>query len=68
MSDVLPKSGFQSPYDAPTPAGAEGWEEMYPYYLLFDPARREEEENRFWFYNRLHRRRRPSGRRCARAR
>ena len=38
----------------PTPAGAEGWEEMYPYYLLFDPARREEEENRFWFYNGMH--------------
>ena len=27
---------------------------MYPYYLLFDPARREEEENRFWFYNGMH--------------
>ncbi len=54
MSEVLPKTGFQSPYDVPTPAGAEGWEEMYPYYLLFDPARREEEENRFWFYNGMH--------------
>jgi pyruvate, water dikinase len=54
MSEVLPKTGFQSPYDVPTPAGAEGWEEMYPYYLLFDPARREEEEKRFWFYNGMH--------------
>ena len=27
---------------------------MYPYYLLFDPARREAEENRFWFYNGMH--------------
>ena len=27
---------------------------MYPYYLLFDPARREEEDNRFWFYNGMH--------------
>ena len=54
MSEVLPKTGFQSPYDVPTPAGAEGWEEMYPYYLLFDPARRDEEENRFWFYNGMH--------------
>lgn len=54
MSKVLPKTGFQSPYDVPTPEGAEGWEEMYPYYLLFDPERREEEENRFWFYNGMH--------------
>ena len=45
---------FPSPFDVETPAGAEGWEEMYPYYLLFDPARREEEENRFWFYNGMH--------------
>jgi pyruvate, water dikinase len=54
MSEVLPKAGFQSPYDVPTPAGAEGWEEMYPYYLLFDPGRREQEERRFWFYNGMH--------------
>ena len=45
---------FPSPFDVETPDGAEGWEEMYPYYLLFDPARREEEENRFWFYNGMH--------------
>ncbi|HEY5058166.1 MAG TPA: PEP-utilizing enzyme [Gaiellaceae bacterium] len=46
--------GFLSPFDVETPAGAEGWEEMYPYYLLFDPARRADEENRFWFYNGMH--------------
>src|SRR5581483_4455386 len=45
---------FLSPFDVETPAGAEGWEEMYPYYLLFDPDRREQEENRFWFYNGMH--------------
>ncbi len=27
---------------------------MYPYYLLFDPARRDAEESRFWFYNGMH--------------
>jgi hypothetical protein len=26
---------------------------MYPYYLLFDPARREEEESRFWLIEEL---------------
>jgi pyruvate,water dikinase len=46
--------GFLSPYDVETPEGAEGWQEMYPYYVLFDPARREQEESRFWFYNGMH--------------
>ena len=47
-------NGFLSPFEVETPAGAEGWEEMYPYYLLFDPARRESEDSRFWFYNGMH--------------
>jgi pyruvate, water dikinase len=46
--------GFLSPFDVETPEGAEGWDEMYPYYLLFDPGRRDAEENRFWFYNGMH--------------
>jgi pyruvate,water dikinase len=46
--------GFLSPFEVETPSGAEGWEEMYPYYVLFDLARREQEENRFWFYNGMH--------------
>ena len=45
---------FPSPFDIETPPGAEGWEEMYSYYLLFDSERRDEEENRFWFYNGMH--------------
>ena len=40
---------FVSPYDDPAPAGAEGWEELYPYYLHFRADRREAEEARFWF-------------------
>jgi pyruvate,water dikinase len=54
MTEVHPAQGFASPFDVPTPEGAEGWEEMYPYYLLFDPARREEDDKRFWFYNGMH--------------
>jgi pyruvate,water dikinase len=54
MTEVHPVAGFASPFDVPTPPGAEGWEEMYPYYLLFDEARREEEDGRFWFYNGMH--------------
>ena len=54
MTEVQPVAGFASPFDVPTPPGAEGWEEMYPYYLLFDDARREEDDARFWFYNGMH--------------
>jgi len=45
---------FPSPYEIETPSGCEGWEEMYPYYALFDERRREEDEQRFWFWNSMH--------------
>ncbi|HEY8647097.1 MAG TPA: PEP-utilizing enzyme [Gaiellaceae bacterium] len=50
----MTETTFLSPFDVPTPEGAEGWEEMYPYYVLFDAERRESEEGRFWFYNGMH--------------
>ena len=45
---------FPSPYEIETPEGCEGWQEMYPYYALFDERRRETDENRFWFWNSMH--------------
>ena len=45
---------FPSPYEIETPPGCEGWEEMYPYYALFDERRRDEDEQRFWFWNSMH--------------
>ena len=45
---------FASPYEDPAPAGAEGWEELYPYYLHFREDRREGEEARFWFADTQH--------------
>lgn len=45
---------FPSAYDIAPPAGAEGWEELYPYYLRFQPARREEEDGKFWFCDSQH--------------
>src|SRR5664280_2302510 len=45
---------FPSPFSIETPAGCEGWEEMYPYYAVFDERRRETDENRFWFWNSMH--------------
>ncbi len=33
MASTAPAlSAFPSPYSIETPAGCEGWEEMYPYY------------------------------------
>jgi pyruvate,water dikinase len=55
MATSTPKAGaFPSPYEIETPPGCEGWEEMYPYYALFDEGRRELDENRFWFWNSMH--------------
>ncbi|MGH6937693.1 PEP-utilizing enzyme [Hypericibacter sp.] len=45
---------FASPFDMPTPEGAEGWEDLYPYYALISPERREMEEGKFWFFDGMH--------------
>lgn len=45
---------FPSPFEVETPAGCEGWEEMYPAYMRFSEARRELEESRLCFYNGMH--------------
>lgn len=45
---------FPKPSDLPVPAGAEGWEELYPYYLVFQDALREEEDEKFWFCDSQH--------------
>ena len=45
---------FPSPFSIETPVGCEGWEEMYPYWALFDEHRRESDENRLWFWNSQH--------------
>ena len=45
---------FPSAYDVKAPAGAEGWESIYPYYVLFRPEKRAEEDGKFWFCNSQH--------------
>ena len=54
MAPSTPVGSFPSPYEIETPPGCEGWEEMYPYYALFDERRREQDEQRFWFWNSMH--------------
>ncbi|GAA3796185.1 PEP-utilizing enzyme [Streptomyces phyllanthi] len=49
-----PRTAFISPYEHPVPAGAEGWQSMYPYHVLFQPERRERDESRFWFCDSQH--------------
>ena len=50
-------SAFPSPYEVPTPPGAEGWQEMYPYHALFHEARREVDEAIARWRNQLERQR-----------
>jgi pyruvate, water dikinase len=45
---------FDSPFSITTPAGAEGWEEMYSYHHLFSEARRETDDNNFWIRDSIH--------------
>lgn len=45
---------FPSAFDVETPEGAEGWQDLYPYYTHFQPSRREQDDATFWFCNSQH--------------
>ncbi|MGI9606508.1 MAG: PEP-utilizing enzyme [Acidimicrobiales bacterium] len=45
---------FPNPFEIEGPEGVEGWEDLYPYSVTFGEARREYEENRFWFWDSMH--------------
>lgn len=45
---------FPSPFEVTTPPGAEGWERMYPYYLLFSEDNRAYEDSQLWFQDGMH--------------
>ena len=44
------KSAFPLPSEVASVAGAEGWEDLYPYFSRFRP----EDDRKFWFYNSMH--------------
>ena len=48
------RPGFPDPYGIEAPDGAEGWEELYPYYNRFLDIRREKDARRTWFRNGMH--------------
>ncbi|MFY9633173.1 MAG: hypothetical protein WAL27_00475, partial [Cellulosimicrobium cellulans] len=45
---------FPKPSELPVPAGAEGWEKIYPYYLVFQDKLKEQEDAKFWFCDSQH--------------
>lgn len=50
LTDTHIARTFTLPSALETPPGADGWEEMYPYFTRFRP----EDDQRFWFYNAMH--------------
>ncbi|MGY1807978.1 PEP-utilizing enzyme [Blastococcus sp. SYSU D00669] len=46
----MAERSFPLPSQVPDVPGAEGWEQMYPYFSRFQP----EDDQRFWFYNSMH--------------
>ena len=54
MTDTQARTSFPSPYDVHAPAGAEGWRQLYPYFLLFQDNRREVDDAKFWFCDSQH--------------
>ncbi|GAA4287897.1 PEP-utilizing enzyme [Georgenia daeguensis] len=50
----MASKSFPSPFDLPTPPGAEGWEDIYPYYLVFQDALKQAEDEKFWFCDSQH--------------
>ncbi len=45
---------FPSPFEIPTPPGAEGWDKLYRYSSVFSEDRREYEDTQFWFRDGVH--------------
>jgi pyruvate,water dikinase len=51
---TIEQSRFPYLWEVDTPAGAEGWEEMYSYYLLSGEETRAHEQELFWFQDSMH--------------
>ncbi|MEW1982013.1 PEP-utilizing enzyme [Citricoccus sp. NPDC079358] len=54
MSTETPDSRFPFFHEAEVPAGGEGWEEMYPYYMVPSEETREHDDSLLWFADTMH--------------
>ncbi len=54
MSESQSAKRFPSPFEVEGPEGVEGWEELYPYSVVFSEDLKEYEDNRFWFWDSMH--------------
>lgn len=54
MTPNAARKSFVSPYDLKAPAGAEGWQELYPYNLVFQENLKDKENAKFWFCDSQH--------------
>jgi pyruvate, water dikinase len=56
MTETAPGSAARFPFfnESTTPAGGEGWESMYPYYLIPSEETTEHENAQFWFADTMH--------------
>lgn len=50
----MANKSFPKPSDLPVPKGAEGWEDLYPYYLVFQDKLMDQENEKFWFCDSQH--------------
>jgi pyruvate, water dikinase len=50
----MTRTRFEFFHEAKAPAGAEGWQRMYPYFLVSQPEGRAAEDGRFWFADSMH--------------
>lgn len=50
----MSRKSFPKPSDLQVPPGAEGWEKLYPYYLVFQEQLKDKENEKFWFCDSQH--------------
>ena len=50
----MTRTRFEFFHEAKAPSGADGWQRMYPYFLVSQPEGQASEDTRFWFADSMH--------------
>jgi len=50
----MSENRFPNPFELEGPEGVDGWEDLYPYSVVFSEDLKDYEENRFWFWDSMH--------------